>query len=78
MYNLITSPIRFSDPITGKITRTGELCLQDPDGDLFHTDRLPARRLIPINQYLKTNQSVGKTNHQCPPFCDKDCDLCMM
>jgi hypothetical protein len=53
MYDLVSSPIRFKDPESGKITRIGELCLKDSDRDLLHIDHLPARRLKPIKQHLK-------------------------
>lgn len=57
MYNLITSARRRKDPITGKAIRPGEICFEDQDGDRFHIDRLPARKLIPLKEYLKANKT---------------------
>ncbi len=72
MYNLITSTYRFKDPVTGKITKPGELCLQDPDGVQLHIDRLPVRKLTPLKEYLNANKTVNKTNRQCPFMCERD------
>lgn len=76
MYDLIISTRRFKDPASGKITKPGELCLQDTDGTQLHIDSLPVRRLVPLKQYLKGTQIESKTNQQCPFMCKGDCDTC--
>lgn len=58
MYTVITSTRRFKDPISGKTVKAGDSCLQDADGDLFHIDRLPVRKLVPLKEYLKAKKTA--------------------
>lgn len=78
MFDIVTSPYRFPDPVTGKITKAGDLCLQDPDGDLLHIDNLPVRKLRPVKKDSNTVKTIFKTNQQCPFNCQRDCDTCIM
>jgi hypothetical protein len=52
MYNMINSPRWFKDPVSGMVTKKNELCLEDEKGNFLHLSQLPARRLIPLKQYL--------------------------
>jgi hypothetical protein len=37
---------------TGLVIRTGEACAIDESGIIVHISQLPARRLIPLKEYL--------------------------
>lgn len=44
----IISNTRFKCPVSGLITKAGEVCAEDEFGNKLHINQMPARRLRPL------------------------------
>ena len=61
-YNIVTNTRGFYCPITGAYVRTGEVCLEDKEGNRFDCSMLPKRKLIPLKTYLNGPEIAVKSN----------------
>lgn len=61
MLSVTIANIRFRCPVSGLITRTGDVCAEDEMGNRLHISQLPARRLRPLQTFYKgdTTPSVS-------------------
>lgn len=49
MYTVAISATRFTCPVSGLVTRRGEIFIQDESGRRLHVSQMPARRLRPLH-----------------------------
>ena len=62
MYYINIATHSFKCPITGLIVHKGNAYMQDEEGNKFHLNQLPKRKLIPLKQYKNGPEVAVKSN----------------
>ena len=62
MYYIKIATRSFPCPLTGKTVNRGDAYMEDEDGNRFHLDQLPKRKLIPLKTYLNGQKIAVKSN----------------
>lgn len=62
MYFINIATHSFKCPISGLIVNIGDAYMQDEEGNKFHLNQLPKRKLIPLKQYQNGPEIAVKSN----------------